>query len=240
MKKYLLYALGLLVLAICISLLALTLARPIDEVNSYIPGNRQVTDEFSAYQLDSVNACFSNVEILPEYRDVILMVLAYYPDLKYTNIKFVYSSESTTMASRPEIGSLLMGERTYNVFINNDTTFEGILLADVPRKAQIGVVAHELAHILQYESFNTIGIVQLGLMLMDDDSKRLFERETDERTISRGFGEYLKAWAQYSMFDSPKATQEYKEFKKRIYMSPSEIDAEMAKYSCYSHPSDSL
>ena len=240
MKRLLLYALALLALIICISLLTLALARPREEVKSHIPDNQYVADDFSSYQLDSVKNCFNNVEILPEYKDVILTVLAYYPDLKDIKIKFVYSSESTTMASRPDISSLLIGERAYNVFVNNDTAFEGILLTDVPREAQIGVIAHELAHILQYESYDTMGIIQLALMLADDKSKRLFERETDERTISRGFGEYLKAWAQYSMYDSPKATQEYKEFKKRIYMSPTEIDEEMAKYSCYVNPSDSI
>lgn len=240
MKKFLLYALAFLVLAICFSLVALTLARPTDEVKTHLAEKQYVKDGFNAYQLDSIKNCFSKAELIPEYKDVTLTVLAYYPDLKDIPIHFVYSHEKTTMASRPDVSSFLKGDRAYNVFINNDTTFEGILLSDVPRKAQIGIIAHELAHILQYESYNTMGIVQLGLMYMDDESKRLFERETDERTISRGFGEYLKAWAQYSMYDSPKATQEYKEFKKRIYMNPDEIEKEMANYSCYSNPQDSL
>ena len=71
-------------------------------------------------------------------------------------------------------------------------------------------------------------------MYLDEESKSIFERKTDERTISRGFGKNLKAWAQYSMYDSPKATQEYKDFKKRVYMSPQEIETEMERYSCYS------
>ncbi len=125
----------------------------------------------------------------------------------------------------------------YKIFRSNSIAsqeFEGILLSNVPREAQIGVIAHELAHTVQYESYNFIGIIQLGLMYLDEESKSIFERETDERTISRGFGKNLKAWAQYSMYDSPKATQEYKDFKKRVYMSPQEIETEMERYSCYS------
>ena len=138
------------------------------------------------------------------------------------------------MACRPDFRSALKGKRSYQVFINNNPNFEGILLSDVPRKAQIGVIAHELAHILEYETYNNVGIIQLGLMYLDDESKMVFERETDILTISRGFGEHLKAWAQYSMYDSPKATQAYKEFKRKIYMSPTEIEKEMRRYSCYS------
>lgn len=234
MRKRIYYALILVVLALCASLLALVLARPVDEVKSFNPDGKPVTVNFSAYQLDSIEKTLSHAEILPEYRDVILTVLAYYPEFKDAKLRFVYSDEQTTMASRPDVASALTGERAYNILINNNPDFEGILLSDVPRDAQIGVIAHELAHALQYESYNYMGIIQLGLMYMNDDTKRLFERETDKRTISRGFGKYLRAWAQYSMYDSPKATQEYKEFKRRIYMSPGEIENEMSKYSCYS------
>lgn len=233
MKKKILYLIIFIILAIAMALISLALACPIEPIRLYNPKGDVVVDGFSPHQLDSIEKEFANIEIIPEFRDVTLTVLAYYPDLKNTKISFQYSSEMTTMASRPDVGSLLLGKREYRVLINNNPDFEGILLSDVPTKAQIGVIAHELAHILQYESYNTMGIIQLGLMFMDDESKTLFERETDERTIARGFGEYLKDWAQYSMYDSPKATEEYKEFKRRTYMSPEEIENEMERFSFY-------
>lgn len=237
MKKskilYILYYFLALLSIIIVVLIFLALASPVREVNFHAPKGKVIVDNFSAKQLDSIEARYTNITIIPEYREVILTVLGNYPEFEKVKINFQYSSERTTMASRPDVMASLFGDRTYNVLINNKKDFEGILLSDVPRKAQIGVIAHELAHILQYEGYSNIGIVQLGLMFIDEDSQRIFERETDVRTISRGFGEHLKAWAQYSMYDSPKATQEYKEFKRRIYMSPKEIEEEMKYYSCY-------
>ena len=238
-KKTAILIVAFFLLCLIAALISLALARPVRQTQTFNPVTKLVTDSFKPSQLDSIERVFSHAELLPEYRDVILTVLAYYPDLKDVNIRFIYGSEMTTMASRPDIKSALLGKRAYNILINDDSEFEGILLSDVPREAQIGVIAHELAHAVQYESYNYLGIIQLGLMYLDEESKSIFERETDERTISRGFGKYLKAWAQYSMHDSPKATQEYKEFKQRIYMSPQEIEAEMEKYSCYS-ATDSL
>lgn len=237
MKKskvlYILYSFLLLMLIFVVVLIFLAFASPVREVSFHAPNGKVIVDNYSASQLDSIEGKYTNVTIIPEYREVILTVLGNYPEFENVRINFEYSTERTTMASRPDVLVSLIGDRTYNVFINNNKDFEGILLSDVPRSAQIGVIAHELAHILQYEAYSNTGILQLGLMFLDEDSQKIFERETDVRTISRGFGEHLKAWAQYSMYDSPKATQEYKEFKRRIYMSPKEIEEEMKNYSCY-------
>ncbi len=237
MKKskvlYIFYFFLLLLLITSVVLIFLAFASPVREINFHAPNGKIIIDNYSVKQLDSIEGKYKNVTIIPEYREVILTVLGNYPEFENVKINFEYSSERTTMASRPDVLVSLFDDRTYNVFINNNKDFEGILLSDVPRKAQIGVMAHELAHILQYEGYSNTGILQLGLMFIDEESQKIFERETDMRTISRGFGEHLKAWAQYSMYDSPKATQEYKEFKRRIYMSPKEIEEEMKNYSCY-------
>ena len=124
-------------------------------------------------------------------------------------------------------------KRAYDIFINNDINFEGILLDDVPFNAQIGVIGHEVAHIVDYEGRNILGIIQVGLNYLNDNRKRTYENRIDRMTIQRVLGWQLKDWAQYSMFDSPKASEDYKAFKRKIYLNPQQIIEEMQIFSCY-------
>lgn len=187
---------------------------------------------FSPVQLDSIEQKFgTSLEILPEYRRPILTALSYYPDLIGVSISFKYSEEATTMASRPKLSSLFSSKRKYCIYINKKENFEGILLVDIPPEAQVGIIGHEIAHIAEYERRNLFGIIQLGTMYLTDRGKQSFEKETDRQTIERGLGWQLLEWAQYAMYDSPKASPAYKEFKRRIYMSPKEIEEQINLYS---------
>lgn len=238
MQKKTLLGLGLCTLLVCLVIgcnIAILLFASIREINSSPQqAERQKSLVFSQTQLDSIENSFGeDIDILPEYRTQILTVLAYYPDLKGVKISFEYSHEATTMASRPKLSSLLAEKRAYHILINNREDFEGILLSDVPSEAQVGVIGHEIAHIAEYERRNLLGILQLGTMYLTEKGKRSFEREMDRQTIERGLGWQLLAWAKYSMYTSPKTSEEYKAFKRRIYMAPSEILSYMQMYSSH-------
>lgn len=219
-------------LVLVASLGLLILARPHQEVKVCMIQPLGLGDH-SSHQ---VRRLYPNITIeAREYQDLVLYVLQHFPELRDVRVRVLYSEEGTTMACRPDFLSMLKGKRVYNILINNRPDFEGILLSDAPIDAQIGVIAHEMCHILEYESYGTAGIVYLASMYLDRDSKRLFERRTDERTIAKGFGRHLRSWAKFSMYDSPKADENYKAFKRDIYMTPSEIDISMRKYSCYTN-----
>lgn len=225
---------------VILALLGLTLSFSSPLIKADVPKlsqeRRGLSLQYSEQQLDSIERLFPNLTLIHQYRTVILTALSFYPDLREVSIEFCYNNEATTMACRPVYSSLFSKKRHYRIFINNAPDFEGILLHNVPFNAQIGVIGHELAHVAQYEHLSTIEFVQLGLTYLNERGKRMIERTTDEHTIERGLGWQLKEWAQYSMYDSPHATAEYKLFKQRIYMSPSEIENAMEKYSIYNHP----
>ena len=183
---------------------------------------------------DSLNTEIGvNKVFIEEFRLQSLIALSFYPELRNVEIHFKYSNEATTMACRPDLLSLIKGRRIYYILINNRKNFEGILLVDVPFNAQIGVIGHEIAHILDYEGRNILGIIKVGLDYLHNDSKSQFEQYVDKMTIFRGLGWQLYDWAQYSMYDSPKATEEYKMFKRDIYLQPQQIITTMDIYSCY-------
>ena len=118
--------------------------------------------------------------------------------------------------------------------INNQSDFKGIILRDVPFNAQIGIIAHELSHIIDYESRNFWGILGITFRFLDKKRKPLFEKEIDRITIERGLGWQLYDWAMFSMYESDKATEDYKAFKKKNYMTPEEIEYLISCYCKYS------
>lgn len=165
-----------------------------------------------------------------EYEAVFYIACSYFPELSKVPIEINYAPIPTTMQTQPIIGSIFgkQSDRKYRISINSKADFEGIFFADIPLNAQVGIVAHELAHVLDFENKNTLQILGTGVKFFSKKSQARFEKSIDLLTIYKGLGWQLRDWAQYAMFES-KASEEYKKFKKNIYLSPSEIEAIIRK-----------
>lgn len=175
---------------------------------------------------DSITALrqeFGNNKSYPsEYEEQFLIALSHYPQLKDVTINLIFDKEKTTMSARPVISSLFCRNRKYNIRINNADSFKGILLSKVPFNAQIGVIGHELAHIVDYEEKSFGQIITTGIGYLSRKYKRKLEHRIDSETIKQGLGWQLLDWAKFSM-DEDNATKKYIRFKKRTYMSPEKI-----------------
>ncbi len=191
-------------------------------------------DSISCNIVDSLDILFgSNKKFIDTYKAQCLVALSYYPELRDVIIRFKFTRENTTMACRPSFGTILGYERSYNILINKDKHFEGILLSDVPFNAQIGIIGHEIAHILDYES-RTIGeIIKVGFNYLNMKKKKQYEYSIDSLSIEKGLGWQLYDWAMFSMFESDEATEAYKQFKQEFYMTPEHILDNMRKNICY-------
>ncbi len=79
-----------------------------------------------------------------------LLALAYYRELQSEQIEFTVEPELFPLASRPALLPLLFPwlERKYHIIISNKSKIElePILLKNMPAKARLGVLGHELAH----------------------------------------------------------------------------------------------
>ncbi|MFI3280338.1 MAG: hypothetical protein R3Y44_00045 [Rikenellaceae bacterium] len=185
------------------------------------------------YQIDSLIAIYGNNKIfVDEFLEPTLIALSHYPELIDTKIEFKYKRGSTTMAARPKPTSMLC-RRRYIVVINNKEEFDGIYLHDTPFNAQIGIIGHELAHIADYQNHNLIGVVGILMRYSSGSRKPLFEKEIDRATIERGLGWQLHDWAKYSLSNESGSTKEYKEFKRKHYLSPEEITQHMELFGKY-------
>ncbi len=163
------------------------------------------------------------------YLDSFLVPYQEFADLHGCKIRIKTKKLKTTMTARPGFGSLFLGKknRQYIIHVNSDANFDGVLLSDVPSEARIGLFAHELMHIRDYESRKVGGVIKRGLQYLSKNGKKKVEYYTDSLTIAAGFGEHLFQWAAYVLYDSD-ASEEYKAFKSEIYMSPVTIYNKMS------------
>lgn len=186
--------------------------------------------------LDSLRATYGNHKyIAKEFELQTLIALSYFPELKNKVIDFKYQNIGTTMACRPDLISVLKGKssRFYNILIDNDPNDTGnIILKDVPFNAQVGVIAHELCHILDYELMSVHELAKMGVEYANKKNRSDVEKRVDKLTIKRGLGWQLWDWSDF-VLNRSKATIEYKFYKKKTYLSPEEIKNEMQKDSQY-------
>lgn len=227
-----------------LSILVLTLSGCGISRNATLPqiSRQPVVREFerpAGAQADSLLKKYGkNKTFVDAFMAPALIALSYYPELKDVPIEFKYSGEATTMAARPDPLSLITG-RKYLVLINNRKNFEGILLEDVPLNAQVGIIGHELAHIVDYQNHNIWGIAGIYFRYLDKKRRALFEKEIDKATIARGLGWQLYDWASCSTVANDYSSKAYRKFKRETYMRPKQIKqviSHISKYKSASPP----
>ncbi len=159
-----------------------------------------------------------------DYRTAFLLVYNQLDDLKDCDIKVKGKKLKTTMASRPTFFSFFRkkDKRKYVIVYNNDPQFEGVKPYDVPGPARIGLFAHELMHVRDYQSLKFGGLVKRGWQYMSKKGKTNLEHRIDSMTVAAGFGEDLFYWSYFVLFDS-NASDEYKMFKREVYLTPKDI-----------------
>ena len=173
----------------------------------------------------------NKADFIMEFELQSIIALVNYPELKDVVIIFKYDKIETTMSCKPNTTSLF-GERVYEITINNDTISSAPLLKDVPFNAQIGIIAHEYAHIVDYEEKNIFGLVSTGIEYLNENSRDDFEKGIDKITINHGYGWQLFEWAEFVQ-NSNIIAEDYKKYKRTYYLSGADIKAIMNTLDIY-------
>ena len=175
-------------------------------------------------QIDTLRSQFNNNKFLYEkYELQTLIALSYFPELKNTKISFRRREFRTTMAARPKGIEVFRakGKRHYIIYIN-DYPSSKVSPDSVSFNAQIGVIGHELAHLVDYEQTSSLKMLIVGFSYLNKKFRTKFERATDLRTINHGLLWQCYDFALY-VHNSSVAPTEYINYKKKFYMSPKEI-----------------
>ncbi|MDX9771405.1 MAG: hypothetical protein RBT19_13675 [Tenuifilaceae bacterium] len=172
------------------------------------------------------NALLTNKDVEPNYEHAILAALMYYPNLEEIHINFKTRNITTTMAAMPTVGSIFRKRenRRYSILINEtQNRRKAPLLKNAPFEARVGVIGHELAHIVDYNRKSFIRIIGNGIGYVFSNSfKRNLEHKIDRITINKGLGEGLYAFRLF-VEDEANTTERYRKFKDNIYMSSTDI-----------------
>ncbi|MEP6616513.1 MAG: hypothetical protein ABJA57_08040 [Ginsengibacter sp.] len=156
-----------------------------------------------------------------------LIALSHYPELKNSRINFRLADKESMAKTTITFWSLFFHNKHIVIYINKNPSTTGLAFSDLPFNAQVGAIAHELAHAADFKSKNLTGMVWWGVRYTGKTSRIKIERNTDCCTIQHGMG-----WQLYDFTNavtlSPAATTRYKLFKEKYYLSPGEIREQLS------------
>ncbi len=139
----------------------------------------------------------------PGYEKITLYALSFFPELKKNRIHFKLRDKGAPLSSRPAWGSIFRsaGKRTYMVFLHNgkDSSDFGSIFSRATIPAQIGIIGHELSHVVNFSQKTSMGLIGIGIAHMSKPYMDRFEFNTDSLCIAHGLGYYQMEWA--AMFD---------------------------------------
>ncbi len=178
------------------------------------------------------------------FEDQILTALSFYPELKDHRIDFQLRKGYAPLSSRPTYGGLFRSakKRKYKVFISTGSgkMWDSIILKYAPFDAGIGVLGHELSHVLNFSRMSGLSLTWLGVSHVSKNYMNRFEYLTDSLCIEQGMGDYLLAMSIHARktFGAPDPEElqvkgEKGNYKER-YMSPSTIRLYMDDSKKYS------
>ncbi|MFN0050441.1 MAG: hypothetical protein ACKVOU_15065 [Cytophagales bacterium] len=159
------------------------------------------------------------------------IALSAFPELNEVKIVFQFTNGGAALETMPSFWSVFKkpAKRTYYISIANktDKLFEPILLKNLSYDAQIGVLAHELSHVSDFQQFNFINFVVHAIKYTINGSYGdSFEYNTDMICIQHGMGFQLLAWSTDTRLklDLKKIMEKYKfDITRERYMHPESI-----------------
>lgn len=166
-----------------------------------------------------------NKSIPQKHERAILTALAQYPELRPVPIVFKEAPSLLPLSCKPTIPSLLMSQqrRTYKITISTRSLpgLAPILFKNYSFNARVGIIGHELAHVVDYENTSSLDILKMGAKYPFSTFRKRLERSTDLRTIQHGLGWELYAWACEIRKQEDKS--DLIQYHNQFYLTPEEI-----------------
>jgi hypothetical protein len=198
----------------------------------------------SGKSISELKLLYGHNKVYPAaFEEQILTALSFFPELKEHRIDFQLRKGYAPLSSRPTYGGLFRSakKRKYKIFISTgrNDRWDSILLKNAPFEAGVGVLGHELSHVLNFSQMSGLSLTWLGISHVSTKYMNRFEYLTDSLCIEQGMGEYLLAMGIYvrKSFGAPDPEEllvkgEKGNYKER-YMSPSTIRLYMADSKAY-------
>ena len=150
---------------------------------------------------DSLQRFATNKKIPAQYQKPILTALSYFPELRNVHIIFKIKKQFSGLTTKPNVAGIFKRKdhRTYIIAISNQTidTLKPMLFENLTFEQQVGVIGHELSHVVDFNNKNFLQTLGLGIGHL---SRRYIDRmefNTDRICIRHGLGSYLLAYSRH-------------------------------------------
>lgn len=202
-------------------------------VHSKIPVLRGDSDPISK----ELEPYAENKVIPDEMREIILTALAFYPELKDTDIEFVFKDNirKSVMQAQPKLGTIFKrkSSRGYVIKISRylKLSHEKVDITTLPFEVLVGWIGHELGHIMDYKDRGTFSMMGFGVRyILSTRFVLRAERAADLNALKHGLGSNIMKTKNFVLnhADIPSV---YKERIKRLYMSPEEFELILGEVS---------
>lgn len=160
-------------------------------------------------------------------QDAVTYALSFFPELKTVPIQFQYKPSVLPHKTRPSLKSAFKSankNRVYKVTLSAKTVPEltPLIFDNLTFNEQVGMIAHELAHITQFQQSSTLNLLTIGLSYLSDAARTRFEQEADKIVVQRGLGWELYAFSnareRVAVDNNPVV-----DYLSKFYLSPEEI-----------------
>jgi len=157
-----------------------------------------------------------NKKIVPKFKEAIMIALEHFPELKDIHIRFIEKKRfHFTVASLIRRWSLFgpRKKRCYTIVINTEVPpeYDHGLFSKLPLKLQIGMLGHELAHVVDYQQRNIFQIIKIVFFYFIPSRKQRFERSIDTLAIKHDMGKYLHGFYTHFTSKHPHKTKKFME-----------------------------
>ncbi|MDJ1504238.1 hypothetical protein [Xanthocytophaga agilis] len=166
-----------------------------------------------------------------ELREEILIALSYFPELKDTQIDFVYveNIRSSIMQAQPKARTLFRKKHRRHYIIRISRYFHlsktHMKIEDLPKDVLIGWIGHELGHVMDYLYRGRLGMARFGAgYVFSKKYIRKAERVADTYAVKRGLLNYILATKNF-VLDHAELPSWYKNKIRRLYLSPDDVMA---------------
>ncbi len=183
-------------------------------------------EDFCSMLVDSLKEIYgSNKQIPAQLEIAFYTAILHFPELQNACINLKFRNIRTTMACRPRIGGLFKNslERCYLISINDNKQKAEIQYNNLTFNALVGVIGHELSHIVKYMQCSNFRVIGDGILYLSSDFRESYEKEVDEITIKHNLGWQIFEFSSY-IFYQANVSPEYLNYKKRYYYSPEELE----------------
>jgi hypothetical protein len=142
-----------------------------------------------------------NKTIPAQYREQVLLALSHFPELKDTKIEWRIKHQYTPLTTKPDFWSMFKqkNKRGYIITISDKTidTLTRLLYQNLTFEEQVGIMGHELSHVVDFRSKNLLQSAQSAIGHLSRHYIDRMEYHTVMICVQHGLGNELQAYSQH-------------------------------------------